>query len=215
MKAYDWIVFDLDGTLVRSDRGIINCMRQVFSSYGVDVSGVDMTAYIGPPLTSTLAHFLGDKADEAIEQYRALYAEKGTRECELYPGVRNMLEALRGGYHLAVASAKIQRAAELVLTYTEIIDFFDCIVGSLPDGSRSHKVESICCVLEQTGADPNRVLMVGDRDLDLIGAEKAGVRGLGVLYGYGPRDELERCSRIALAETAADVVRILAGETAR
>ncbi len=209
MKRYDWVFFDMDGTLVKSDPGIVRCLTMVLGDYGVDVAGMDLQKFIGPPLNQTFARLLGDRAAEAVTAYRALYLQKGVYECALYPGVLDMLKALAPHYKLAIASAKVQRAVETILMHLGIAEYFSLVVGSLPDGSRSEKHESIGHLLYVSGASPDRVLMIGDRDLDLIGADKSGVHGLGVLHGYGSRAELEACKRVAVVDSADDVVRYL------
>lgn len=204
--GYDIILFDLDGTLTDSGPGIMNAAAYAMEHYGLHADKALMRRFVGPPLVDSFRDFCGfsyEKAVEAIEVFREYYMARGVYENSVYPGVTEMLERLRGaGRRLAVATSKLESTAVLVLEHFELAGYFELIAGSLEDNTRIRKAEVVAFALDKLGvSDRSRALMVGDREHDVIGARKNGLDCLGVLYGYGSREELVSAGA---ALTAAD-----------
>lgn len=205
---YKTILFDVDGTLIHSQPGIIHTMEYTFAQMGVDVSGVDLTKYLGPPLRQSFGnHF---STEEEIEKatliYRDYYREQGAHQCTLYPGCREMLERLyREGFTLCTATCKPTAVVTPILEEQGILQYFKIVGGASMDKSVDNKTAVIRSVLDQLGSSEG-VLMVGDRRDDGEGAANNGLLFLGALYGYGSKDELapyhpiycaDNCSKIA------------------
>lgn len=192
------ILFDLDGTLTDPGAGITRSVQYALKKYGIEVD--DLTGlypFIGPPLKESFQKFFGfDQAEarEAVAAYREYFSERGIYENQLYQGVAEMLERLRSaGQTLLLATSKPTVYAEKILRHFKIDEYFQFISGSELDGSRTDKAEVIEQALEQSRvSDRTRAIMVGDREHDVIGAKKAGLAVIGVLYGYGDREELSR-----------------------
>ncbi len=194
---YQLLIFDLDGTLTESKPGIVNSVRYALRRFGLEEPDERrIESFIGPPLAESFSRnygFSAEQAREAIEVYREYFAERGLFENSLYPGIAELLAALRQrDVRLAVGTAKPQIYAEQILDHFGVLGHFDIVVGSRFDGSHSDKAELVAAVLRglSTGGD-RRVAMIGDRYYDVEGARACGVDSIAVGYGYGPIEELE------------------------
>jgi len=210
---YKAIFFDLDGTLTNPEEGILNSIQYAADYYGVPTVRADLRKYIGPPLRDSFIELLGcdeEKAEEAVAKYREYFSPKGLYENEIYPGVRQTLEKLKDmGYVLCTASSKPQKFVDTILEHFDIKKYFDFVGGATMDGRISRKEDVINEVLSKTGFLPEQVLMVGDRKFDLEGAAEFGMDAVGVLYGFGSREELSACRNIGLFERIDQLLEIL------
>lgn len=208
---YKAIFFDLDGTLTNPEEGIVNCIRYAADYYGVKTVKSDLRKYIGPPLLDTFTELVGEEnAEAAVAKYRELFRPVGIYENEIYDGVPQTLKELRDrGYVLATASSKPQPFVDTILEHFKIKEYFDFVGGATMDGRISRKEDVIDIVLRETGFAPKDVLMVGDRMFDLQGAAEFGMDAVGVLYGFGSREELSACDNIALIDNICDLLKIL------
>ena len=203
---YTTLLFDLDGTLTDPAEGITNAVAYSLRGLGFSVPPyVALLRFIGPPLLEAYRDFCGMSGEEALSAlalFREYYTERGITENRLMPGAQEMLSRLSAcGICLAVASSKPEEQVHRVLSDFKIAHFFSVAVGSTPDQSRVKKADMIACALRAIGnPEPSTCLMVGDRSYDVIGARACGVDTLGVLCGYGGREELLAVGAIALAE---------------
>lgn len=209
---YRYIVFDLDGTITDSGKGIINSVIYALERMGIEVTDkAELKKFIGPPLMDSFRDFYGmseEKCCEGVELYREYYREKGILENEVYDGIRELLERLKGeGKKIALATSKPDVFAKRVLENFGIDGYFDFI--SAPTLSNNiEKKELIDRVMKHFGAAADEVLMVGDRKFDIIGAKDCGVHSVGVLYGYGSEEELKTAGATFIAGTAEEVAEI-------
>lgn len=205
---YDAILFDVDGTLIDSAPGILHTLEEVFQKMGVDVTGVNLRRYLGPPLRKSFGeHFTElDKIEQATRLYRESYAVKGSHECAAYPGAAEMLQRLKdAGLILCTATSKPTEVVTPILEEKGLAPFFDFIGGASMDESRDTKTDVVHYVLSQPMLQGKRVLMVGDRNDDMRGAADCGLDAAGALYGYGSREELAPFHPVLLAESCADL----------
>lgn len=197
MAGYDVILFDLDGTLTDPGEGITRSVAYALERFGIQVA--DRTAlypFIGPPLPDSFRKYYGfsdEQAAQAMTYYRDYFSEKGLFENTVYDGVDEMLQVLRqAGKTLIVATSKPEVFAKRILAHFGLRSYFTCIAGSHLDGTRCHKNEVIAYALGSCGiTDTRGVVMVGDREYDMEGARQNGLDAIGVLYGYGSREELK------------------------
>lgn len=194
---YKAILFDLDGTLTESGEGITKCVQYALKKLGKPESDLKkLEVFIGPPLMEQFMKYAGldeETARRAVEYYRERYSTTGIFENRLYPGVEEMLQELkRKKYLLAVASSKPEYFIKQILDYFHLTEYFDEIVGSELNGSRTNKTEVIEETLRRLGLDKHReqVIMVGDKEHDVLGARAAGLECVAVSYGYGTEEEL-------------------------
>ncbi len=199
MAKYDYVIFDFDGTVVDTGEGIIKSLQYSFKEMGREVPDMsDLKKFIGPPIYYSYTHFYGVSEDEVgtyIKKYRERYKVKGIYECQLYDGMKELIDDLRAqGVKVGVASSKPQHLIYRVADYLEITDKFDAIVGvKIDDSNHSSKTVLVLEAMKLLGAtDKEKVLMVGDRCFDIDGAAGAGVDSCGVLWGYGSEEEFRQ-----------------------
>lgn len=206
MLYYDAVLFDVDGTLIDSAPGVTSTLQEVFDAMGTDVSGVDLRRYLGPPLRKTFGEYFDDAAqiEKATELYRTSYAVRGSHIGKPYPGTLDMLRRLReAGVTLCTATCKPIEVVSPILEEQGILPLIDFVGGASMDETRDTKTDVIRFVLDQPSVRGKRVLMVGDRNDDMIGAANCAVDAAAVLYGYGSREELEPFRPVFLAESSA------------
>lgn len=210
---YKAIFFDLDGTLTNPEEGILNSIEYAANYYGVPTVRENLKKYIGPPLVDTFKELLGGDeklAMEAVEKYREYFAPKGLYENRIYPNVPQTLKKLKeSGYVLCTASSKPQLFVDTILEHFDIKKYFDYVGGATMDETISKKEDVINFVLKETGFEPKEVLMVGDRMYDLAGAKEFGMDAVGVLYGFGSRQELSVYENIALIDSIEELIEVL------
>lgn len=207
MSAVRDVFFDLDGTLVDSRVGITRSINHALDALGEPQrSADDLLWCIGPPLRQAFVSLVGEgRADDGVRLYRERYADIGVLEKTVYDGVPALLAELNAqGLTLHIASSKARVFVERVLKHFELWDRFDGVFGSELDGTRGDKPSLLAYALEQTKADAATSIMVGDRRHDVEGAQANGMPSIGVLYGFGSREELELAGAdsLALAPTA-------------
>jgi phosphoglycolate phosphatase len=213
MPATCSVLLDLDGTLIDSQPGILaSCMAAV-RALGHEPNEIrDIQRIIGPPLEEIMQFLLqpygDDRIGEAVLAFRQHYGEIGLLGSELYPGIGVSLKSMQqAGLRIYLATSKRAVFARRILDHLELAPYFDGIHGSVPSGELDHKPELLAHILSEHGISPERSLMVGDRRYDISGAHAVGMRGLGVLWGYGTRDELETAGADQLVESTADLAR--------
>ena len=206
------ILFDLDGTLTESGEGIINCVQYALEKLGKkEEHPENLQCFIGPPLKKQFMKYAGlneEEGEKAVGYYRERYTTTGIFENRLYPKVPELLELLKiNNKILAVASSKPEVYVKQILEHFQIADYFTAIVGSELDGSRTEKAEVIEEALRRMHLEEERdkVLMVGDRSHDVQGAISCGLQCIGVTYGYGSREELEKAGAVYIADSVEDL----------
>lgn len=210
-------IFDLDGTITDSCPGILNAIRYALQKHGMkEPSQQIMRSFIGPPLCRHFQEVFGltdEEGAEMVSSYREYYAVKGIFENSVYPGVEELLEKLKdAGVKVLMATSKPEKYALMIAEHFGFAQYFDFIGGSCMDGSRTDKNEVIEYVLRKahiSERERNQVVMIGDRYHDIQGARAAGIHSIGVLYGYGSRDELEKAGAERIAENPENIKKII------
>ncbi len=208
---YKYILFDLDGTITESAPGIMNSARYALAHFGIEAPPAEkLRKFVGPPLFESFTQMFGipvERATEAIDTYREYYAQKGIFENEVYEGIEQMLVALReSGRVIALATSKPEVYAKKILAHFNLDKYFDEICGIPLEDEKMTKSQVIATCLEKLGSpDKSQVLMVGDRDYDVVGAKNYGIDCMGVLFGYGDREELEKAGAVMIARSAKEI----------
>lgn len=190
------ILWDLDGTVLASKRGVFRSVAYALNKLSLPMPSEDeLLAFLGPPLNIGFAQVCqvpADKVDDAIRLYREYYNGGGKFEAEIFSGVPEVLQELRKhGIACYITTSKPQVFATQILEHFGIRNMFDAIYGSELDGSRSHKDEVLQYCLDQQSLCAKDVVLVGDRCYDVNGAAKLSIPCVGVLFGYGSREEFE------------------------
>ena len=216
------VLFDLDGTLTDPGLGITNSVIYALDKFGIFVENrSELYKFIGPPLLNSFMDFYDfdeERGSQAVTYYRELYNVTGKYENEVYAGVLEMLQKLKEqGCHLLVATSKPEYLAKDILEHFSLSQYFCVIAGRDVVGERNTKGKVIDYALklfaEQIDISIEQVkenaIMVGDRFHDIHGAKENGIASIGVLYGYGNREELEQAGADYVAVKPENVVLII------
>ena len=209
MMQKDYLFFDLDGTLTESAPGIIRSAKYALSHFGITLSDEELHRFIGPPLLESFQNLCGlceEDSRHAIRLYRSYYEKKGIFENSVYDGVEEMLCRLKkAGNKIAMATSKPEIYAKKIADHYGLTPYFDEIAGAALDHVRMTKSDVLRNAVRGVGlTDMAAGLMIGDRKHDVLGARELGMDTLGVLYGYGSRDELIRAGALSVVSTPAE-----------
>ena len=198
------ILFDLDGTLTDSGEGIINCAIYTLEHYGLPIPSREaLRVIVGPPLHESFVKFgvPREEAENAVAKYRERYIPIGKFENTPYPGIRELLEKLQAeGHRLYVATSKPEGMSVEILEHFDLAKYFTRICGASMDTSRSTKEAVIEYLLKECGAQDNAI-MVGDTVYDVIGAKTHGIPTIGVSWGYGTVEDMQKAGAVAIVHS--------------
>lgn len=210
---YKAILFDLDGTLTDSGEGIMKSVQYALEKLGKPEEDLEkLRVFVGPPLMEEFMEYAGvdeEAARQGVTYYRERYAPIGVFENKVYPGIKDMLVQLKKkGYLLGVASSKPEYFVKQVLEHFELDVYFDQMVGSELNGGRSKKSQVVEEVLRRFHLENHRdqVILVGDREYDVLGARVTGIDCLAVSYGYGSVEELTKAEPLKIAGSAEEIL---------
>ena len=217
MRNYDIILFDLDGTLTDSAPGILNSVRYACRKLGLEMpSEATLRKFLGPPLIESFRTLLGlhdADAERALAAFREYFPVTGIFENEVYDGVPALLADLKAaGKTVLLATSKPEEYAKRIMEHFDLAQYCDFICGATLDETRTDKAEVIAYALATAGIiDKAGVVMVGDREHDVLGAKKNGLPCIGAVYGYGTAEELTAAGAAALADTVDELHKLLLG----
>jgi phosphoglycolate phosphatase len=227
MSSTEWnkkqvILFDLDGTLTDPGVGITNSVMYALERYGIYVNDrSELYKFIGPPLAQSFERFYGFSEAEAVAAvgaYREYFAEKGIFENEVFEGIEDLLKMLKAqGKKIGLATSKPEIYARQILEHFGLYTYMDFVSGSLLNGERTDKGEVIGWALEllkaqQGEVDREDIVMIGDREHDILGAKKNRISSIGVTFGYGSREELTDAGADVVVSDMEALAKLLAGE---
>lgn len=217
MKDYTTVAFDLDGTLTNPERGLIAGFRYTFDKMGIECDNSRLVSFIGPPLFEEWQKAFGVSAEFASEMlrvFRVFYEVYGWWDNEIYDGVPEMLARLKSkGKKIVLATSKPEQFAVKILKLFKIDGYFDFIGGAADEKVRDKKSEVLEYSLKSVGAlDSSRCVLVGDRVYDAEGARALGIDSIGVTYGHGSREEIEKSGFDYVVDSPSAVARLILGE---
>lgn len=214
---YDTILWDLDGTVFESGDGILQTAREALAHFGwPEPEPEQMRRFVGPPSHESYERVIGmphELAQEAGNWHRARYLAGNWRMSRFFPGIPELLHDLRqAGAKLAVASTKPRPAMEAMMDAFSLWNTFDFFACANPDGTGGGKPELIRRALEALGEkEKSRAVMIGDTRYDAAGARDMEVPFIGVLYGYGTREDMEEQGAHVFAADAEELRSLLIG----
>lgn len=210
---FDYLFFDLDGTLTDPAQGITNSFIHALKYFGIEIPTYEkLCTFIGPPLVDTFKTQFGfddEKAALGVKKYREYFAEKGLLENYVYDGIPEILSTLKtNGHKLVVATSKPEEYSIRILEHFDLAKYFEHICGSNMNETRSKKDEVIAYAIETCNIkDKSNILMIGDRMHDIIGAQKNNIKSCGVLYGYGNLEELQNAGADYIVKSVNDLLK--------
>lgn len=209
-----YILFDLDGTLTNPYEGITKSVQYALSSFGIDEKQENLKRFIGPPLTYSFKEYYGfddESTAQAIKKYRERFSQKGIYENDLYEGIPELLDKLKkSGKEIILATSKPIEFSERIIEYFNLTKYFSFMAGSTLKGERDTKAQVIEYALSRMGiTDLSQVVMIGDREHDIIGAKANNIESIGILYGFGDREEFEKVGAEYICDTIKDLEKLL------
>jgi phosphoglycolate phosphatase len=205
----DFILFDLDGTLVDPAPGITGSVQYALKELDYNVpSARDLHWVIGPPLRQSFAKLMGSDGmiEEAVELYRVAYRNGGIIQAEPYAGIFDALKVLKlQRYRLLLCTSKPLPFARKVIEHFGFASYFDELYGAELDGRFDDKAELISHILLSHELKARHGCMVGDRSNDTLAARQNDMTSIGVTWGYGDRHELLGNGATALCERVEDL----------
>ena len=215
MKDYRVVLFDLDGTVSDSGKGITNSVKYALEKFGIIETDYEkLKRFVGPPLYASFEKFYGFTHDEAVKAvgcYREYYNVGGIFELKIYDGIIDLLRSLKkSGKTIVLATSKPEIYAEKIAKKFGFYEYFDNISGALLDGSRIEKADIITYALERIGSpEKSECIMIGDTAFDVIGAKALGMDSIGVTYGYGAAEDMKAAGATYMASTPYEIQKIL------
>ena len=207
MKSYQYLFFDLDGTLTDPGEGITNSVAYALDKFGITVTDrSSLYPFIGPPLVDSFMKFYGfshEDAERAVVCYREYFRDRGIFENRLYKGIPEALKTLKdAGKTLVIATSKPEPFAKRIVEHFGLSPYFTLVAGASFDETRSEKWDVIEYAIDMLKlTDRSEIVMIGDRKHDIIGAKKTGLDSVGVLWGYGDREELTAADADVIFDT--------------
>lgn len=212
--AYQIIFFDLDGTIVDPKDGITNAVQYALEKFGIIEDQENLIKFIGPPLKYSFQQYYNfneEQALQAIEYYRKKFIPEGLQKSIVYNGIEKLLDKLqKSGIQLYIVSSKPSFASKQIITYHGLNKYFKDIVGvdkKFIDVDKSTRIKE--ALLLEPKKPKNTIVMIGDREHDIIGAQANGIDSIGVLYGYGTEDEINNIKPTYIAKNIEDLEKLL------
>ena len=202
-KSYKNILFDLDGTIVNSYKGITDSIKYVTKTLNTEALSDDiLKKFIGPPLEKSFIKYCDDidenNVEHAISLYREYYKETGIYDCTLYPNIIECLNILKNNNkYIYLATAKPKPFAKTILSYLHIDHFFNEVYGVDFNSSIKDKYTVMSHAIKDSNLDINASIMIGDREDDAIASKKLSIDILSVRYGYGEESEFSSSNYVA------------------
>ncbi|EHI98569.1 HAD-superfamily hydrolase, subfamily IA, variant 1 [Clostridium sp. DL-VIII] len=215
MNNFEYILFDLDGTLTDSGEGITKSVQYALEYFGISVNDLkELNKFIGPPLKDSFKNFYNfddEKAELGMKKYRERYADKGIYENSLYDGIIELLDTLKkNNKKIILATSKPEVYAKQILKYFKIDNYFEFVAGADFEETRVNKGDVIKYALQGAEiSDLSKVIMIGDREHDVIGAKENNIKVIGVLYGYGDVVELTQARADYIAKDPRQLLNML------
>ncbi len=212
---YEYIFFDLDGTLTDPFEGITSSVAYALNKFGIEVKDLkDLAIFIGPPLYDSFTkfyHMSDSDAKMAIKYYRERYEVTGWMENYVYEGIYTLLETLKNkGYKLVIATSKPENTTNFILKHFDLLKYFDFVAGATLDGTRIHKDQVIKHAIDSLNiTDTSKVIMIGDRKFDVLGAKEYNIETIAVEYGYGNKEEFVEAGAAYIVKDVLDILNII------
>lgn len=213
-NKYKYFLLDFDGTVANTGIGITKGVAYALKCYGITVTDLStLNTFIGPPLSESFQTYFGfskEQAEEAVVKYREYYTPHGLYESELYEGILDLLAAVtKAGGKVVLATSKPESMARKLLSYFEADSYFTYIAGASEDLSLHKKADVIAYAMKHCNIAKEQAIMIGDREHDIFGAKENGLPSIGVLYGFGNREEFNQAGADCIVEDVEELKNLL------
>ncbi|MDD5102241.1 MAG: HAD-IA family hydrolase [Endomicrobiaceae bacterium] len=209
------VIFDLDGTLVDSQQDLTSAVNFTRKYYGLEPLEVATVAsYLGsgiPALVKSVLPNVDEKdIPNATVMFKDFYSKHLIDTTKTYSGVSEMLSSLKD-VRKAILSNKSEKFSKDIIEKLGLKDFFDSIYGGDSFDEKKPSPRPIYEIMESLSVKKENTIMVGDGANDIIAGKTADIKTIAVLYGYSPKEKVEKLQPDFIAATPKDVVNIIRG----
>ena len=214
---YKTVLFDFDGTVFDTVEGITKSVQYALKKHGIEAELPFLRQFAGPPLVEKFVEVYGvswEEGERLVLDFRERYTPIGVFESAPFPGIRELLEHLKGaGLRLCIATSKPQTPTDLLLSRSDLARYFELVIGSREGINDQSKAQIITSDLAKCGAKPAEAALIGDTKYDVLGAKECGIGCIGAAWGYAQPGELEAAGAIAIAADCRELEEILLPKT--
>lgn len=212
MPRFDFLIFDFDGTVADTRRGVFDSIIYALTSYGYEIPDENvLNSFLGPPLHASFKNTTScsdETAQKLTAKYRELYTDNAMYRLSLFDGVEEMLKELKSKeIKMAIASSKPEKFFSKLLEYLKITEYFDVVCGSSLSDIHNTKQAIIARAMKELGAEKENTLMVGDRVFDIDGAKQNGIKSAGVVFGFDYTEELRNAGADFIVKTTKELLK--------
>lgn len=213
---YKAILFDLDGTLLNTLDDLNESMNKVLTENGYKEQTKDETRrFVGNGVRKLVERSLPGESTEFYDkieaQFKECYAKNMRNKTAPYEGIEELLKALKERQvKVGVVSNKFDGAVkslckEIFGEYTQVA------VGERVGVRKKPAPDSVLAAIDELGVKKEETIYAGDSDVDIETAKNAGIKSIGVTWGFRDRELLISCGADFLADTAEDILKIVCG----
>ncbi len=216
MDNFSHIIFDLDGTLTDNTRGIESSVRYTLDKMQIaDFDEMVLKRFIGPPLQWSFRNLFGmneRNTELAVEFFREYYSVNGKFENDPYPGIFELLEELHfAGKKMYIATSKLEKFAVEISAHFGFNKYITNLKGADYKGEKATKKTIISDLLNDAQLSSSKdIVMIGDTLFDIEGGKENGLSTIGVTYGFGKKEDLEKAGPDYLIENVEELFEVLA-----
>jgi phosphoglycolate phosphatase len=212
--AYQIFFFDLDGTLIDSKISITTSVQYALSQYNITVKTDDLIPFIGPPLDESFQKYYGfdeKKSMQAVSYFREYRSRKGLETLTIFKGIPELLKKLKEDKKiLYIVTSKSTQDARVIAEYVGLDEYFNAIIGCKLDLTNADKPSLVNKALALLGnKSKESIVMIGDKEHDVLGAQANGIDSIAVLYGYGSEKEIKKSKPTHIVKTIEDLGKLL------
>lgn len=209
---FDFVIFDFDGTIADTRRGVFDSIIYALTSYGYEVPDETvLNSFLGPPLHASFkktTQCSDEMAETLTAKYRELYTDNAMYRLHLFEGVEEMLREMKNkGVKMAIASSKPEKFFSKLLEHLGITQYFDVVCGASLGDIHNTKQAIIARAMAELSAPEEKTLMVGDRVFDIEGAKENGIKSAGVVFGYDYTEELKTAGADFIVKTTEELLK--------
>ena len=207
-----FVIFDLDGTLVDSKFDLTDSVNFVRHEYGFNPLPIDeVSSYLGSGITALVKAVLSELKDEdfniAVKMFKDNYAQHLTNKTRAYSGVARMLASIL--QQKVLLSNKDEKFSKKILKTLELSQFFTEIYGGDSFKEKKPNPLPIFEIMKKFSLKKEEVIIVGDGTNDILVGKNAGIKTIGVSYGYSSLEQIKKLSPDFIAKDTNEIIRIL------
>jgi phosphoglycolate phosphatase len=211
--SFNFLIFDLDGTLVDSQRDITSAVNSVRKEYGFDYLHVEQVrSYLGSGINALMNRAVPEKKGmvqaEVLEKFKFYYSRCLIDTTVVYNGIRKMLEALKNKKK-AILSNKNEDFSHEIVKRLRISCYFVKVWGGDSAGVKKPDPKPIVDLINLTNSDISKTIMIGDSANDFLAAKAAGIPSIAVLYGYSDIEQIKQYNPDFTVKTPKDIINIV------